>query len=138
MNKRKHGVIIAVESPPTLFDLIDVLSEAGMGELAQEYFGEAPAILARKMTLRRMPHTASGVWHQDGAFMGADIRSLNVWLALTHCGDDAPGLDVVGRASTASCPRMVPRRRMGSRPKPLDPRSVAAQSFARFSSLAIR
>ena len=96
-NKRKHGVIIAVESPPTLFDLIDVLNEVGVGELAQEYFGEAPAILARKVTLRRMPHNATGVWHQDGAFMGADIRSLNIWLALTHCGDDAPSLDIVGR-----------------------------------------
>jgi hypothetical protein len=29
--------------------------------------------------------------------MGHGIRSLNVWLALSHCGDDAPGLDVVGR-----------------------------------------
>ena len=28
--------------------------------------------------------------------MGGDIRSLNVWLSLSHCGDDAPGLDVVG------------------------------------------
>jgi hypothetical protein len=29
--------------------------------------------------------------------MGRGIRSLNVWIALTHCGDTAPGLDVVGR-----------------------------------------
>ena len=29
--------------------------------------------------------------------MGVDIRSINIWLSLSHCGDDAPGLDVVGR-----------------------------------------
>ena len=35
-------------------------------------------------------------WHQDGAFLGPGIRVVNVWIALTHCGDDAPGLDIVG------------------------------------------
>ena len=31
--------------------------------------------------------------------MGDDIRSINVWIALTRCGhgQDAPGLDVVSR-----------------------------------------
>lgn len=29
--------------------------------------------------------------------MGADIRSLDVWVALSHCGDIAPGIDLVGR-----------------------------------------
>ncbi len=29
--------------------------------------------------------------------MGAGIRSLNIWLALTPCGVDAPSLDVVAR-----------------------------------------
>jgi hypothetical protein len=29
--------------------------------------------------------------------MGKDIRSLDVWISLSHCGDDAPGIDVVGR-----------------------------------------
>ena len=26
-----------------------------------------------------------------------DVRALNVWLSLSHCGDDAPGLDIVPR-----------------------------------------
>jgi Phytanoyl-CoA dioxygenase (PhyH) len=95
--KRSRGNILAVESPPTLFDLIETMNDVGVGELARRYFGERPAILARKVTLRRMAHDFGGGWHQDGAFMGSGIRSLNVWLALTHCGDDAPGLDVVGR-----------------------------------------
>jgi hypothetical protein len=97
MKKRKGGNLVAVESPPTLFDLIEIMNAVGIGELARGYFGEAPALLARKVTLRRMAHDAHGAWHQDGSFMGADLRSLNVWLALTPCGDDAPSLDVVGR-----------------------------------------
>ena len=96
-SKPRVGHILAVESPPALFDLIEVLNEVGVGQLARDYLGEPPTILARKVSLRRMPHTASGAWHQDGAFMGVNLRSLNVWLALTHCGDDAPSLDVVGR-----------------------------------------
>lgn len=96
--KRFRGAVMTVESPPTLFDLIDTFERVGLAELVRGYFGEPPMLLARKGTLRRMDHGGkTGGWHQDGAFMGADIRSLNIWLALTHCGDDAPGLDVVGR-----------------------------------------
>jgi hypothetical protein len=96
--KRARGSVLAVDSPPTLFDLIETLEHVGVGRLTHGYFGEPPMILARKATLRRITHDAkTGGWHQDGAFMGRGIRSLNVWLSLSHCGDDAPGLDVVGR-----------------------------------------
>jgi hypothetical protein len=40
--------------------------------------------------------TVAGAWHQDGKFMG-DVRSINLWLSLSRCGDEAPGLDVVPR-----------------------------------------
>ena len=26
-----------------------------------------------------------------------DVRAMNVWLSLSHCGDDAPGLDLLPR-----------------------------------------
>ncbi len=97
VQKRRNGGLFAVESPPVLFDLIEILTTAGVGDLAREFLGEDPWILARKVTLRRMPHDGSGAWHQDGAFMGKDLRALNIWLALSHCGTDAPSLDVVGR-----------------------------------------
>jgi hypothetical protein len=35
-----------------------------------------------------------GAWHQDGFFMG-EVRSLNLWLSLSRCGDEAPGLDLL-------------------------------------------
>ena len=96
--KRFRGAVMTVESPPTFFDLVEIYETTGVGQLLRDYFGEPPMLLARKGTLRRMSHEGkTGGWHQDGAFMGVDIRSINIWLSLTHCGDDAPGLDVVGR-----------------------------------------
>ncbi len=97
--KRRAGATLAVDSPPALFDLIEVFEANGISALARDYFGEAPTLLGLKTTLRKVPHASwrPGDWHQDGSFMGVDIRSLNVWIALTHCGDDAPGLDVIGR-----------------------------------------
>lgn len=95
--RRRRGALATVESPPTLFDLLEAFREAGVDRLAAEHFAEQPMLLARKGTLRRLPHNTTGGWHQDGAFMGEGIRSLNIWLALSHCGDDAPGLDVVAR-----------------------------------------
>lgn len=96
--RRDVGGVLAVDSPPALFDVIETFESVGIGRVVREFLGEQPALLAKKWTLRRVAHDSreSG-WHQDGAFMGADIRSLNVWLSLSHCGDDAPGLDVVAR-----------------------------------------
>jgi hypothetical protein len=92
------GCVLAVDSPPAMFDVIEVFERAGVRTLAREFFGEAPAALAKKWSLRRVRHDSNtGDWHQDGAFMGEDIRSLNVWLTLSHCGDTAPGIDIVGR-----------------------------------------
>jgi hypothetical protein len=103
--KRKRGSVMTVESPPTMFDLLETFEMVGVSRLVREYFGEPPMLLARKGTLRRISHEGNtGGWHQDGAFMGVDIRSLNIWLALTHCGDDAPGLDIVARRLTELVP----------------------------------
>ena len=53
-------------------------------------------ISVQKCTLRRVDPDAGRGWHQDGAFMG-DVRALNVWLSLSRCGDEAPGMDIVPR-----------------------------------------
>jgi hypothetical protein len=96
--RRQAGGVLAVDSPRALFDVIEAFEESAIGHVVREYFAEPPALLAKKCTLRRVPHDANpSDWHQDGSFMGKDIRSLDVWVALSHCGDDAPGIDVVGR-----------------------------------------
>ncbi len=56
-----------------------------------------PRSSANKCTLRRVPVDTATNWHQDGAFLGADVRTLNLWLVLSDCGADSPGLEIVPR-----------------------------------------
>jgi hypothetical protein len=91
------GGLLAADSPRMLFDLIEMLKHKRLDRLVGDYFGERPAISVGKSTLRRVPVTADIDWHQDGAFLGRDTRTVNLWIALTECGVDAPGLDLVPR-----------------------------------------
>jgi hypothetical protein len=93
---RDGGGVLAADCPKVMFDLIDLFDRAGLREVVTGYLGERTAMSMNKSTLRRARPDDGGAWHQDGAFMG-DVRALNIWLSLSHCGDDAPGLDVVPR-----------------------------------------
>lgn len=91
-----------IDSPRTLFLLIETYRAVGLIEVLQEHLGERPALSAHKCALRRLtpePDEASRDYHQDGSFMGADLRTVNVWLPLMDCGGDArtAGLDLVPR-----------------------------------------
>jgi hypothetical protein len=94
---RDGGGLWTADSPRALWRLTEILSRARVGELLEGYLGERPALSVNKGTLRRVPVDTGGEWHQDGAFLGDRIRTVNVWLSLTHCGDTAPGLDIVPR-----------------------------------------
>jgi hypothetical protein len=95
---KNNTAIWAADSPRVMFDHIDTLERLGVADVINEYLGERAAISMNKTVLRRVLPTRGGAdWHQDGAFLGADIRSLNVWLALTDCGVTAPGMDIVAR-----------------------------------------
>lgn len=84
------------DSPRLLFDLLETFDDLGLRATITEYLGERPAISVNKGTLRRLPPKGGTEWwHQDGAFLGEGIRSLNVWLSLSNCGTEAPGLDLV-------------------------------------------
>jgi hypothetical protein len=89
------GGVLAADSPRLLFELFETYEGVGLRRVVAEYLGERPVLSANKCTLRRVPLTANTDWHQDGAFLGRGIRVLNVWIALTDCGVDAPGLDLV-------------------------------------------
>jgi hypothetical protein len=90
------GGIWAADSPKLTFDVLAAFERAGLRELFSAYLGEHPALSINKCTLRRVTPDAGTAWHQDGAFLGP-VRALNIWLSLSHCGDDAPGLDIVPR-----------------------------------------
>ncbi len=93
---RAGGAIWAADSPRLIFQLLDTYERAGLREVISAYLGERPAMSMNKSVLRRVPPDTQGAdWHQDGAFLGSEIRSLNVWVALSDCGRDAPGMDIV-------------------------------------------
>jgi Phytanoyl-CoA dioxygenase (PhyH) len=93
---RGGGGVWAADSPAVMFDLLESFEQAGVRQVLTDYLGGRPALSVNKATLRRArPNVGTAWWHQDGAFLGRDIRSLNVWLSLSHCGRDAPGLEVV-------------------------------------------
>lgn len=91
------GAIWTANSPRNLAHLVDLFESTGIIDIIANYFGERPALSIGKSTLRRVPITTGTDWHQDGAFLGPTVRSVNLWLALSPCGQDAAGLDIVGR-----------------------------------------
>jgi len=91
------GGVWVADTPRIMFDLIHLLEAINLGPMLARYFGEPPALSVMKWTLRKVPVLAGADWHQDGAFLGDDIRTVNLWLALSRCGDVAPGLDIVPR-----------------------------------------
>jgi hypothetical protein len=100
---RDGGGVLAADCPRTMFDLMDLYERAGLRGVVTDYLGERTAMSVNKSTLRRALPTDGGAWHQDGAFMG-EVRALNIWLSLSHCGDDAPGLDLVPRRLDTTVP----------------------------------
>jgi hypothetical protein len=93
---KEGGGVLAADSPLLSAEMLELFRSAGVPGLVDAYLGEPGLISAHKTTLRKAEPTVGGAWHQDGAFMG-QVRSLNLWLSLSRCGDEAPGLDLVPR-----------------------------------------
>ena len=91
---------MCVEAPSVAEALLQLYEEKGLKNLVEEYLGEPPCLSVKKWVMRRskLPVAEAG-WHQDGAFMGTNINSINMWLPLNRCGGatGAPGMDVVPR-----------------------------------------
>ena len=89
------NALLACDSPRFLNDLLDLYEQIGLRRVVTDYLHERPVLSANKCTLRHVRLESGTDWHQDGAFLGKGIKALNVWVALTDCGADAPGLDLV-------------------------------------------
>lgn len=99
------GGVWTADSPRMLYELIEVLEQARVIAAITGYFGERPLLSVGKSTLRCVPSTIRVAdWHQDGAFMGSEIRSVNLWLSLSHCGEDASGLEVLPKRLSSVLP----------------------------------
>jgi hypothetical protein len=94
----KGGGTWLADTPASTAQVLDDLASAGVVDVVTRHLGERPFFSLQKSTLRR---TAPGdnlvAWHQDGSFLDAAVRAMNVWIALSRCGGDfpSPGLDVV-------------------------------------------
>ena len=93
---KEGGGLLGGDSPALIVRFLDVLQERGIDKLVSGYLGEPALISAHKTTLRKADPSVGGEWHQDGRFLGP-VRALNLWLSLSRCGDEAPGLDIVPR-----------------------------------------
>lgn len=93
---REVGGMLLADAPDLMLDLMDLFRASGAVDAITGYLGERPAFSYNKCVLRRL-RESSPTWHQDGAFMGDGIRSVDLWLSLSSCGGDAPapGLDLV-------------------------------------------
>lgn len=88
--------LLMVDTPQFLARWLDEVESSGVLGVVSEYLGERPSLAFNKATLYRLPPTPGAEWHQDGAFLGGkNTRTVNLWVALTDCGIDAPGLEVV-------------------------------------------
>jgi hypothetical protein len=90
------GGVLAIDSPMLSFELGELYRSVGLPELVEGYLREQPLVAGDKATLRKAEPAVSGAWHQDGKFMG-EVKALNLWVSLSECGEQAPGLDLVPR-----------------------------------------
>ncbi len=95
---RLSGSAMCIESSSVAEQLLELYEDKGLKSIIGDYLGEEACLSALKWVLRRSKFPINPFsWHQDGAFMGSDINSINMWIPLDTCGgdSDAPGLDVL-------------------------------------------
>jgi hypothetical protein len=98
---RKHNdtckAVHVADSPRALFQIFEALGSTNVLDVIDQYLGEHAMLSIRKTMLRRVPPDAKPSFHQDGTFMGLATRAVDIWLALTECGEgaNAPGLAIL-------------------------------------------
>jgi hypothetical protein len=91
--------VMVVDSPRGLFEVTEAFREAGLDRVVGGYLGDRPVMAENKWTLRRMSHEEDKApWHQEASVFRSDrLRTVNVWLTLSACGENAPGFQFVPR-----------------------------------------
>ena len=102
----KPHLIRMVDAPRVLAEVLATYRRKGLLDVIESYFDEPPVFTSNKSVLRYLetPKLRLTDFHQDGRFMGADVRAVNVWVTVTDCGTDAPTLDLVPRREPAIAP----------------------------------
>ncbi len=94
----RNEMRMSVDTPHALLATMEAYREAGLLQAVEEHLGARPVLASEKAALRRVNPEGNLLagWHQDGAFL-EQPHVLNAWLSLSHCGVDAPGLEVLTR-----------------------------------------
>jgi Phytanoyl-CoA dioxygenase (PhyH) len=96
----KGGGLWLADSPASAAQVLDDLASTCVIDVITSHLAERPFFSLQKSTLRRTAPIENLVaWHQDGSFLDAGVRAVNVWVALSRCGGDhpSPGLEVIPR-----------------------------------------
>lgn len=94
----KNKSHLTAQTPILTEKLLNLFERKQLKSLLRSYFGSEPCVSVYKWVLRRAsPPEAPIDFHQDGAFMGDEITSLNCWISLSDCGAgyDVHGMDIV-------------------------------------------
>lgn len=89
---------LTAQTPMLAEKLFKLYEKKQLKTLLRSYFGNEPCVSVYKWVLRRGSPPGWPIdFHQDGAFMGDDIESLNCWIPLSDCGAglDVHGMDIV-------------------------------------------
>lgn len=92
--------VMLVDSPRALFEVTEAFREAHLDRIVGDYLGDRPVMAENKCTIRRMlaEQLGKSPWHQEASvFNSGPLRTVNVWLALSPCGVDAPGFQFLPR-----------------------------------------
>ena len=95
-----QSFVRVAELPDLCFDLVDLFAATGVTGAVAEHLGERPAMMAHKWVVRRQVGGKKlPDFHQDGAFLGEGIRTVDCWIALSACGPGTgcPGIEFLPR-----------------------------------------
>lgn len=94
----KNKSYLTAQTPMLTEKLFKLYEKKALKALLRSYFDSEPCVSVYKWVLRRAaPPEAPIDFHQDGAFMGDEITSINCWIPLSDCGAgcDLHGMDIV-------------------------------------------
>lgn len=89
---------LLAQTPMLTQKLFTLYEKKQLKALLRSYFASEPCVSVYKWVMRRSgPPETPHDFHQDGAFMGDDITSLNCWIPLSDCGAgyDLHGMDIL-------------------------------------------
>lgn len=94
----RNDFVRVVDVPDAMVAITEAFTTSGVRRAVTDYLGERPVMIANKWVLRRADGgMLLGDFHQDGAFLGEGIRTVNCWIALSDCGPGTgkPAIDLV-------------------------------------------